>query len=57
MLTCSACGGELMDMDGRMVCIRCFTVNESANSDKDQIKILKDTDRSPNYRETDDECF
>lgn len=58
MFTCHACGGELMDMRGKMVCSRCFTINETCcEGGRCHVKNEHDTEKSPNYRETDDECF
>lgn len=58
MLTnCSACGGDLMDMRDKLVCMRCFTVNEISRSNELERRTERDTDRSPNYKDSDDDCF
>lgn len=58
MTTCHACGGELMDMRGKMICSRCFTINETCcDGGQCHTREVKDTDLSPTYKESDDECF
>lgn len=57
MYNCSACDGDLMDMNGRFVCIRCFTVCEMIGKEIEPNKYSTDVDKSPNYKETDEQCF
>ena len=55
---CHACGGELMDMRGKMVCTRCYTINETCcDGGRCHTAELSDPHRSPTYTESDDECF
>jgi hypothetical protein len=56
MKACQACGGELIDIRGKMVCTRCFTINETC-CDGGQCHTQPDPEQSPNYKESDDECF
>ena len=53
---CHACGGDLMEMRTKLVCSRCFTINETC-CDGGQCHTQPDSEQSPNYKETDDECF
>lgn len=58
MDACQACGGELMDIRGKMVCTRCFTINETCcDGGRCHTTEQPDTERSSRYRDTDDECF
>lgn len=57
MLRCYACEGDLMDMGGKLVCIRCFTINSLSGEEVDPKHTLKDTDTSSAYKESDEECF
>ena len=56
MITCYVCGGDLMDMRGKMVCSRCRTINETC-CDGGHCHPEQDHEKSPNYNERDDECF
>lgn len=58
MVACYVCGGDLMDRRGKMICSRCFTINETCcDGGQCHTNDVLDTDKSPNYKETDDECF
>lgn len=47
-----------MDRRGKMICSRCFTINETCcDGGQCHTNDVLDTDKSPNYKETDDECF
>jgi hypothetical protein len=56
MINCYVCGGDLMDMRGKMVCSRCRTINETC-CDGGHCHPEQDHEKSPNYTESDDECF
>lgn len=53
---CYVCAGELMEMRGKLICSRCKTINETC-CDGGQCVAEQDPNKSPNYQETDDECF
>lgn len=55
---CHACGGELMDIRGKMVCTRCFTINETCcDGGRCHTTESKDIHASPNYTDSDIDAF
>ena len=58
MIQCYVCGGDLMEMRTKLVCSRCFTINETCcDGGQCHTTDTPDIDKSPNYQESDNTAF